>query len=336
MMKNKSAGLVVLLCAIMMAMFQLPHVIAQSQTEKDIDMKKVERFIGEIGKCIESNPEALFQDDNQEGNEIIEIINSINLNDDEYLEVQKIISEQIDIRYYASGGAAYSDTQLDTSNYIKYLIFHISMHYPLGQWKKNMTVEEIIMTRIMPVIKNPNLNDHIKTTWVIELDYLLRSLSSRPITVRNCETVMDELIEIFSDKQKPLNFRVYSVSAWTAGETRKARKSDGLDILVNDDELFEKVGLSLDMLDRTNSPYPQLYSKVLNILENREKYSDKTIKGALDFCGSNRFTYNADRRDLLKKVLKNNAEKEKASVTKNQYKKMLDIIEENERTGKYK
>jgi len=283
--------------------------------DKQINQKKVDKFIEEMGKFIRTNPKTFAQDENN----ALKIINSINLNDEEYIEVQKIISEQIDLRYFAGGLGP-----VDKNNYndfVKYHIFYIAKNYPLGQWAKKLTEEEIIMTKIMPIIENPNINERLKTGWMGELSNLLlmKIYNKRlPFSDKNCIKVMDELIKIFSDKKNSLDFRTYAAMAWINGERRENEKYLVFDILIKDEEVFEKIGRNLWHI-RKNAP--KIYEKMFTILEDREKYSDKIINGALEFYKRDSMEFRDDkenkRKIRIKRVLKNMSKEKNRNYQKN-------------------
>ena len=329
-MKKKDL-LIIFLYTIFSLVFQLTDVIAKSCGGEEVNMNKVEKFEYEIGNFIKSNKETWQQDENK----MLEIIKSVNLNDSEYIKVQELMSEQTDIRYLASGGIEKANKDNFDDN-LRYVIFSIAKGYPIEQWEMTMTKEEIIMKKILPIIENPKLSDKLRTEWMVGLSSILSDIHNQklPFSESNRIKVMDKLIETFSNKNNSVNMKIFAARGWAIGERRNEKKYEGVDILANEGDVFEKVGRSLISLDRYSSPAPQIYNKVLDILDNGKKYSDKTINGAMDFCNTNTFAKDADIRNRLKKILKRNIEE--SPELKEKSERILNVIEKNEKRGQHK
>ncbi|MCD6578191.1 hypothetical protein J7L48_01810 [bacterium] len=311
----------------------------QNKTVENVNMKKVKKYIKKVGKFVKENPNP--SDWSQHLQEFMDIENSINLNDDEYLEVQKIMLKEFDLKY--NGGL----TPVEGNNFdaSKFWTFYIANARQLKRWEeKRLTKEEIIMTKIMPIIRKTN--NELKTQWIIKLGDLIKDIKNQKLSLssKNREKINDELIKLFSDKKSPEMIRISATKAWISGERRENKIYNSLNILLQDEVVFKEIARFL-----THLAYcaPKLYDKMFSILENRNKYSEKILNGALEFLIRDSISYKTKKEiKRVKRYMKILSEIKKenwSNIIKNKALKELELDEKRlksfknkEKRGEYK
>lgn len=294
-----------------------------SAEAKKVDIRKVEKFILEMEKLGKEGVSSTKE------TQISKRADSLDLTDDEYIEVQRIISEQVNL--LVDDRNKLSD---DDVNKVLYVL-RTAKNKLLSRWKRTLTHEQIIMTKVMPIIKNsPN---RLKAIWLNNLDNALCDITNQKLSFadNNRATVMNELIKLFSDKRNPLYIREAAARAWINGEERREKINTGFDILVQDEKVFEKVGTLIWFF--TNGS-PEIYEKMFDILENKGKYPDGVIEGALEFFKRDCISFHNDtggrRKSWLINVLKQQISKENKSALKEKYQETLNEIDLYEKIQK--
>jgi hypothetical protein len=327
-MANKKVRFIFTIILFIFLIVNLKQASFVSAEEKKVDMVKVKRYIENVGKLFKENPDVFGWDSVLE-NKYLNLVKEINLSDEEIIEVARVISKEIDLKKYEKYPYM-KEEEIGTNDFAKYCVYSFAVINLMQKWKKTLPADEVIISKIMPLIKT---NDELKTTWIAMVNEFSISDEIRP-------KVMDELIKIFSDKNNTIEVRFEAAYVWSSREEREEKAYEGFDILLKDEDVFEKVGTNLWFLNDIDMPAPQIYDKMFLILENREKYSLKIINGAFDFFQRDSGNFWGDKdgkiRQRLKKALKEIIEKDKDTPYKEKSKGMLLYIEKKEKEGVYK
>ncbi len=288
-----------------------------------VDSAKVERFIIKTNEYTKDNPNP-FRWNKQD---VLKIVNAFNLNDEEYLEVQKIIAEQVDVDYYS-----HTPDATDLNGRSKFLVFHLAMHYPLEKWEAQyVTKEALVISKVLPIVLS--CSEKMRPQWVYQLGSYVRNIDNHkmPFSLESRNKVSDGLFAIFSSSSNSLPSRVAAVKAWASSERREEKKYEGLNILLKDDDVFEKVGNQFYVLDAPRSPAPKIRERMFQILEKRTQYRDKIVKGAVDsfqnYGWNESEPAQVKKRDRLRTILIKLRDKEKNEELKRRYGAILDTLE---------
>lgn len=168
--------------------------------KKDNEADKVADFISEVDNLIKNNPRDFYE----KTEEIKEIILSLNLNEANYLAVLDTIEHEIDIE-----NISYHPEDIkDLETHRLFQIYLLAVFRLKTGWKESLSHEDIIMTKVLPLITS-KVNTE-KTTWMIDVlrDLLNEIYNNRlPFSDENIQTVKNNLINIGSDRKSSLNTR---------------------------------------------------------------------------------------------------------------------------------
>ncbi len=261
-----------------------------------------------------------------------DMIKAYNPTDDECLGIQSQNLSKIDIEKFTLDFKI--EDYADKNDFLLELVlfFHLTK-----KWEATLSKEDIIMTKIMPILKGSDIK--LKMRWISYLTESLLSIHNEklPFKEENRYMVMDFLIEIVSDKSNPVLCRYLTARAWEAGENREEEIYKVFNILLQDEIIFEKMGTLLWFLRKEA---PKLYDMMFSILEKREKYSDKIILGSLGFFFRDSVNFRNDikgsRRKRIKKILNEILKGNENNILKNKSELIKLNIKENEKEGKYK
>ena len=244
--------------------------------ENKVDTAKVRRYIDEAGAIYRENP-ILFDWDTALDKKYQDLVKEINLNEEETLELERIISEEIDLKKYMDFFNMKKD-EMNIDHYAKLHVYIFAGLELIDKWKKTLSPKEIILNKMVPLIKNSK--DVLKEGWVYRLNDFIRDIPPTDLTYSNevHAQVMDELINIFKNKKYTVDVRIGTAKMWAPMEKRIEKKYEGFSILLKDEDVFEKTGDSLRSLNKADSRVPDIYEKMFDILEYREKYSEKNCE----------------------------------------------------------
>ncbi len=248
--------------------------------------KKVDKFIEDINKSIKRKRN--FDHKKK--------IKSYNLTDEEFVEVQKELSKDLDDKYFNGEIDLYKTDDYST----KFAILYSVKTYIIFEWKKNLTSEEIVVKKIMPIINEDN--DILKVLWLPELSLLLMDIHNgqKQFKEEDKLQIADTLISHIINNNNEMEIRYSSFKAWIFCENRKEKIYKIFDQVKKDDELFRLTGKSFWFF---LSVAPLLYEKMLEILENHDKYSEKQVMGALYFFSHDKGIKAGNRIEKLRKLL---------------------------------
>ncbi|MCK4666649.1 hypothetical protein KAU33_07860 [Candidatus Dependentiae bacterium] len=260
------------------------------------------------------------------------LINKYKLTDEECLEIQSQILSKIDIEKFTVNFKIE-----DYRNKNDFILDFIILVHLIDKWEATLSKEDIIMKKFIPILKGSDIK--LKMHWISHLEFALLSIHNEklPFKEENRYMVMDFLIEIISNKSYPEFYRYSCAEAWEEGEKREEVIYEVFNVLLQDEEVFEKIG---QIIIRLTWKAPQLYDMMFSVLEDRENYSDKITLGTLEFFFRDSFNFRNDtqgkRRIRLKKVLNNIVKKERAQVLIDKSELILSNIKYYEKEGRYK
>lgn len=328
-MTNKKIRVFFRAVLLMLLTLNISGIQTAFSEEKNVDMAKVKRYIKEVGEIFRNSSDP-FNWDSTQDQKYLDLVKEINLNDDEVIELMKIIRKEIDMKIYEK--YPYIEEEVfNKDDYAKYATYSFAAVNLLEKWKKIAPESNVIMNKIIPLIKKSD--DDLKPTWIAFINEFKIPDEIQP-------QVMDELMKMFSDKNNSEDVRLAAAYVWTSKEQRVEKKYEGFDILLKDEDVFEKVGTYLWFLNKAVSPAPRIYDKLFNVLKNRDKYSIKILNGILDCFQRDSYNFWADKdgkiRERLKKALEEIIEKGKNMPYIEKSRDMLQYIEKKEKEGVYK
>ena len=291
---------------------------------KNANKKKVDKFIEDVNKSIKRKRNFDYK----------KKIKSYNLTNEEYIEVQNKLSEDLIDKFFNKQ----IDLKSNSDENIKFSIIYSMKTCFLTQWYKDFPKEEIVFTKILPIIKGSN--DMIRYLWLNDMGKLLMDINNKklPFSEEHRTKTMDELILIFTEKNNRKEIKYRAFYNWCFCEEREEKICEVFNILINnDEELFMLTGRDFF---RFSIRALKLFSLMFDLLENRKQHSDQIIMGALSFFRSDSFAFYQDeggkRKKKLEGLLQEIVENEENKEVNESAKEILYIIELGEKEGSYK
>ncbi len=320
----KRRTLSILIVSISLIILFLTGCVKQDKlNNKNANKNKADRFIEDITESIKRREKFNYKNK----------VRSYKFTDEEYIEVQNKLSEGLDAKFFNNQ----IDFNSNSDENIKLSIIYSMNTCFFTQWKSELSYEEIVFNKILPIVKASN--DMIRYLWLDDMGYLLMDINNQklPFSEKHRTKTMDELILIFTeeDNRKEIKYRAFH--NWPYGEQREEKIYEVFNILINNDE--EHFMLTGRDFARLRIKAPKLYSLMFDILEDRKQYSNKCIIGALSFFKSDAKGFYQDeggkRKIKLKKLVQEIVENEENEEVKERAKEIFDIIKTLEKEGRY-
>ncbi|MBN1824338.1 MAG: hypothetical protein JW803_08470 [Endomicrobiales bacterium] len=295
-------------------------------------MGKVKKFIKETSVFIKNYPNPYDWDV-----KIVKEYKEVKLNEKEYLKVQDILANKMNILDENNWAM-----DKDREQWIKYLTCISARDKLMGIWEKTLTEEQIVMGKIRQLIIDDKRTQQTRIIWVKKLeDYLVGVKNKKKnFSYRKRNEVMNELIDIFTNNKNSNELRYYAAKAWVYGETREDIINKEFEMLKKDEYVFEKVGSDLWFLNRPIKKEGKLHVEMFEVLENSIKYPEGVVKGALEYFIRDSMSFRDDsggaRRERLKRVLSEMVANSKKREICSRSAQLLEYIQKNESRGKYK
>ncbi len=322
-------------CGLLLFLFLL---ILKTPAYAEVDINKVNNYIIAVEAVLNKYPDLIQKGENSpEGQELMNIIDTYKLNDDEVLEVLNVLTKEYDVFKIGNmwlGGNREIPRNKDIA--MKFTIFLITVgNYQERRWE-NLSAEEILMNKILPLLSKSK-NSAVIRYYLIESDGLFVKIHNRklPMSDENRAKFCDKYIEMFKDENNSIEIRERTAEAWTMAEGREKETIESIEYLLTKEDLFEKTANSFwfiplkdskkflrkSALNNNNSKHEEtiIADKMLNILENSDSYSPKILNGAIDYFTRAASSLDENSKKRVIGILEKKLEKETNPDLKGKY-----------------
>lgn len=297
---------------------------------EEVNSARVNEYITKMGALFSKYPDPWnYGEGTIQFEEYKKILNSCSLSDSEYLEVQDILTRDYDVLEMCNKMQS-KEISYDQDVWNKGLIFISTAEHLNQQWVgNNSSLENIIIDKISPILST-NKNPVVVRYWTIKSGDMLRDITNKKLSLseNNRNEFCDKLIEIIGKDDNPDNLRIKAIEAWSIGEKRNDKWIKNVDIIINNKKLFKNTAYYFYRGHRTPE---EITNKMLNILENSDKYPQEIGDGVLDYLGR---VSGSDDKVLvgkLKKAMNSKMGKERTNKNKDKYENILKSIEWHEK-----
>jgi hypothetical protein len=203
--------------------------------------------------------------------DVRQLVSSLQMTDDEYLEVQKIISNEIDLnKEYHWQSKEYQH---------KYQVFETALMIPFRRWQHASHPEDIISNKLAPVIVSDQINDGLCVRWI----ELLQDEFVRNVKTDRIVPLFDYLFTIVNDEHRLLRLRIDAAEALISDEMRADRQQRLIEYLISKKELFIPIYSGSLIGWYLNTPQGMTDNALCYALLHHSKYAPEVINAIFDW-----------------------------------------------------